>query len=222
MGRDDLTQDEMEKIEENKMEENRFRKDLSKLLAGDKALASKPLLVGKTPNAIDCCIDSQGLDLVIAKRTILKCMSEEIRDKNGKQIKKSGHGLTEQQINDVMWAVKRPVMILQGSQTESLAVMTDIKDNENRYIFVFITINQDGTTACVNMIASVYGRNNLNEYLKKCTANGMILAINTEKVDELRLSIGGHFSEATALINFDSTIAYSVKSVKRKEKESWK
>lgn len=50
----------------------------------------------------------------------------------------------------------------------------------------------------------------------------MILAINTEKVDELRLSIGGHFPEATALINFDSTIAYSVKSVKRKEKESWK
>ncbi|MCR4851097.1 MAG: hypothetical protein K5870_07530 [Lachnospiraceae bacterium] len=43
----------------------------------------------------------------------------------------------------------------------------------------------------------------------------MLLAVNTEKVDELRLSIGGHFSEATAPINFDCTIAYSDKSVKR-------
>ena len=64
-GRDELTQDEMDKIEENKMEENRFRKELSKLLAGDKVMASKPLVIGKTPFAIDCCLDQKGLDLVI-------------------------------------------------------------------------------------------------------------------------------------------------------------
>ncbi len=51
--------------------------------------------------------------------------------------------------------------------------------------------------------------------MEKCVENGMLLAVNTEKVDELRLSIGGHFSEATAPINFDCTIAYSDKSVKR-------
>ena len=39
--------------------------------------------------------------------------------------------------------------------------------------------------------------------------------MNKQKADEWRLSIGGHFSEATALINFDCTIAYGVKSVKR-------
>ena len=32
--------------------------------------------------------------------------------------------------------------------------MTDLKDNEDRYIFAFIAIDQVGATANVNMIAS--------------------------------------------------------------------
>ena len=60
----------------------------------------------------------------------------------------------------------------------------------------------------------MYGRNNADEYLARCAESGMILAMNKEKVDEMHLSIGGHFSEATTLINFDHTIAYTLESVK--------
>ena len=42
-----------------------------------------------------------------------------------------------------------------------------------------------------------------------------LIAMNKQKADEWRLSIGGHFSEATAPINLDCTIAYSAKGVKR-------
>ena len=219
MNLEDFTEDEAKKIEENQQEEKAFRKALSKLLAGDSQVASKPLLIGVTPNSIDCCIEKKGLDLVITKAVIKKCMRAEVRDEEGKQTKKSGHGLTEQQLNDIVWAIKRPVMIIKGSQPDSLAVMTDLKDNEDRYIFAFIAIDQAGATANVNMIASTYGRNNLEDYLQRCVESDMILAINKEKVNDVCLSIGGHFSEATALINFDNTIAYTLKSVKRKNED---
>lgn len=216
MNLEGFTEDEAKKIEENQREEKEFRKALSKLLSGDTQVASKPLLIGVTPNAIDCCTENKGLDLVITKAVIKKCMRAEIRDESGKQTKKSGHGLTEQQLNDIVWAIKRPVMILKGSQEDSIAVMTDLKDNEDRYIFAFVAFDQVGATANVNMIASTYGRNNLKEYLERCIENDMVLAINKEKVNDVCLSIGGHFSEATALINFDNTIAYTLKSVKYK------
>ena len=219
MNLEDFTEDEAKKIEENQQEEKAFRKALSKLLAGDSQVASKPLLIGVTPNAIECCIEKKGMDLVITKAVIKKCMRAEVRDEEGKQTKKSGHGLTEQQLNDIVWAIKRPVMIIKGSQPDSLAVMTDLKDNEDRYIFTFIAIDQAGATANVNMIASTYGRNNLEDYLQRCVESDMILAINKEKVNDVCLSIGGHFSEATALINFDNTIAYTLKSVKRKNED---
>lgn len=207
--------DELLKIEQNKKEENEFRKLLSKLLSGDEYVSSKPLFVGITPYAIDCCINNKGLELFVSKSVITKCMRAEIRDKSGKQTKRSGHGLTKQQINDIVWAIKRPIMIIKGSQPYTVAIMTDLKDKHNRYIFAFVALNIVGATASINTISSAYGRNKLEDYLKKCIENDMIMAVNIEKVDEIRLSIRGHFSEATVPINFDNTIAYSLKSVKR-------
>lgn len=209
-----LTEDERKKIKENQYEENQFRKSLSRLLSGDTKIASKPLLVGVTPNAIDCCIDSKGLDLVITKSVIMKCMHTETRDELGRQTRKSGHGLTEQLLNDIVWAIKRPVMVIKGSKPESIAVMTDLLDSEDRFIFAFISINQESAIARVNKISSIYGRNNLINYLEECYVKGKIIAVNKEKVNDVRLSIGGHFSKATAPINFDNTIAYTLKSVK--------
>lgn len=98
--------------------------------------------------------------------------------------------------------------------------MTDLKDKEHRYIFAFIAVNQIGAIVNINQITSVYGRNNLEEYLNRCIENDMILAINKEKVNDMRLSIGGHFSKATTIINFDNTVAYSLKSVKQNDENS--
>ncbi len=209
-----LTEDERKKIKENQYEEKQFRKSLSRLLSGDTMIASKPLLIGVTPNAIDCCIDSKGLDLVITKSVIRKCMAPENRDDAGKRTKTSGHGLKEQQVNDIIWAIKRPVLVIKGSQLNSVAVMTDLMDNSGRYIFAFVAINQEGAVANINRISSLYGREDLIEYLNKCIANEMILAVNKEKVNDVRLSIGGDFPKATAPINFDNTIAYTLRSVK--------
>lgn len=209
-----FTEDELNNIKENKKEEKEFSKCLEKLLHGDKKVASSPLLVGKTPNAISICCDYGELDLTISKSVIYKCMMPEIRDNNGKRTKKSGHGLTKQQVLDVLWAFKRPLMVLKGSSKNTLAVMTDQIDNDGRYIFVFIRLNNFGQIQKNNCIASIYGREGLKEYINQCIKKDYIIAVNIEKVDELRLSIGGDFPKATTFINFNSTIAYSIKSVK--------
>lgn len=201
------------KIRNNSDEERSFRRSLSRIV--DKGhTADKSILVGVTPNAIDCCVNKKGLNLVINKRTITKCIRKELRDKKGKQTRKSGHGLTEDQINEAIWAIKRPIMIIRGSKENSIAVMTSAKDNEGRYIFVFINPDKPGATERVNVISSIYGRNNLEAYLQKCFSEEMVLAMDKEKVDDVLPSIGGHFSKASAPINFDSTIAYSYNSVK--------
>lgn len=88
-------------------------------------------------------------------------------------------------------------------------------DNAGRFIFEFISIDQIGATKHVNVVSSIYGRNNVDDYLWRCVDKNMILAINKEKVNEVNLSIGGHFSEAISLINFDDTIANTIKCVKR-------
>ena len=54
---DEFTEEELKKIEKNIIEERNFRKCLSKLLSGDSHLASEPLLIGVTPNAIECGIE---------------------------------------------------------------------------------------------------------------------------------------------------------------------
>ena len=58
------------------------------------------------------------------------------------------------------------------------------------------------------------GETIIEAYLQKCISEKMILAMDKEKADAVLLSIGGHFSKASAPINFDSTIAYSYSSVK--------
>ena len=65
-----FTEDELNNIKENKKEEKEFSKCLEKLLHGDKKVASSPLLVGKTPNAISICCDYGELDLTISKSVI--------------------------------------------------------------------------------------------------------------------------------------------------------
>ncbi len=75
-------------------------------------------------------------------------------------------------------------------------------------------LDKPGATERVNVISSIYGRNNIEAYLQKCISEKTILAMDKEKADAVLPSIGGHFSKASTPINFDSTIAYSYSSVK--------
>jgi len=211
---EDLNDDEINKINENQKEERIFAKNLTKLLKGDKMLASKPLLVGKTPNAIAICTEQGILDLVITKSVIQKCMRSEIRDESGIRKKHSGHALTKQQITDIIWAIKRPILIMKGSQMDSLAVMTDVRDKNDQEIFVYISLHQSVGFDYVNSISSAYSKDELKSYLEQNIEKGNIIAIDKQKTDEMCRSIGVDFPEETSFISFNASIAYSLSSVK--------
>lgn len=45
-----------------------------------------------------------------------------------------------------------------------------------------------------------------------CHINNKVIAANKDKVNDVRLSIGGDFSKATASINFGNTLAYTLRT----------
>ncbi len=209
------------KIEQNEKEMKRFEADLKKLISGDKKLASSPLLVGKTPASLAICGADGTLDMTITKKVIDKIMSPEIRDSSGQRLKKSGHFLSESQLVNALENLKNPVMVLKGSQDNSLVAITDIQDDKGQQILVSISLSDNGSVDDVNRITSAYGREGFADYMKQqINEHKNVLAYNIEKTNDLLLSIGVDFPEANTIISFDNSIAYTTANVKYPNQES--
>lgn len=209
----DLTEKEIQKIQQNEQESNVFKQNLHKLLGGDKTLASRPLIIGETPNVLTICGADSNLPLTITKKVIDKCMRPEIRDESGRLTGKTGHGLSEELLRDTLLSLRSPVIILRGSKDNSLVAVTDLMDNQNREVIVTLEFNKMGSVGNVNNITSLYGRTNFIEYLEHQIENGNMVAINIEKADKLPLSIEKWYLKANTAINFDNSIAYTTINV---------
>ena len=209
------------KIEQNEKEMKHFEADLKKLISGDKKLASSPLLVGKTPASLAIFGADGTLNITITKKVIDKIMSPEIRDSNGQRTKKSGHFLSESQLVNALENLKNPVMVLKGSQDNSLVAITDIQDDKGQQILVSISLSDNGSVDDVNRITSAYGREGFSDYMKQqINQHKNVLAYNKEKANDLLLSIGVDFPEANTIISFDDSIAYTTANVKYPNRES--
>lgn len=202
-----------EKIRQNQEENIQFEKKLHKLIEGDQSLASKPLQIGKTPNALVICGAEAKLNLTIKKSVIDKCMRPELRDENGMFLGKNGHGLNEQQLVRALNNIKIPVMIFEGSRPNTLVVVTENKDFQDREIVVAVELNKKENFCEVNRVNSVYGRSNFADYFERQITNGKLLAVNIEKVDKLLHSIEKYYLKENTIINFDNSIAYSTENV---------
>lgn len=214
--------DSAEKIRQNYIEEKRLKENLRKLLSGDRALASKPLAVGKTPNALVICGANGDLELAIKKSVIDKCLRPEIRDSDGKLKGKTGHGLTEELLLQALNNIKNPAMILRGSHENSLVAVTNLRDQQGRAVIVAVELNKAEGFREINNITSTYGRNNFTEFLNQKAERGEIIAVNKDKADEMLRSIGKKYPEENTFISFDSSIAYSTQNVKYPAKENSK
>lgn len=206
------------KIEQYRQEELQFRKDLHSLFSGDKKLASKPLVIGKTGNALSVCGADAGLPLTITKKVIEKCIRPEIRDENGKLVGKTGHGLTIDNVIASIDSLKIPIFIFKGTHENSLLVVTDVKEKRSRNIVVAISLNEKEGFEKVNRIRSAYGRDNIENYIEKNMRNGNLIAINIKKANDMFHSIEKWYLKENPHISFDNTIAYTTENVKYPEK----
>lgn len=203
-------------------QEEEFKKNLRDLLSGDKKLASRPLTVGKTPNALAICGVNNDLIVTIKKSVVDKCLRLEIRDENGRLQGKTGHGLTQEQLIQALRSIKNPVMVLEGTHKDSLVAVTDLKDDRGREVLVAIQLNKNENFEEVNSITSIYGRENFSDFLDRQFENGKVLAVNKHKTDKMLHSIGKKYPKENTLISYDDSIAYTLENVKFQEKENKK
>ena len=215
-----LSQEESDKQAQNSAEQEKFASDFHALLSGDRMLASRPLVIGATPNVLTICGADGSLNLTIAKSVIDKAMRPEVRDENGRLTGKTGHGLTEQQILDALENARNPIMVLKGAHERSLLIITEVLDDHGRNIVLPVDLSATSAICEVNAVRSTYGRDSLQSFLDKAFAEDRVLAVDMKKADEMNLSNGKWYPEAISFIRFDNSIAYSLKNVKYPEQNN--
>ena len=179
-----------------------FTSEFRKLIAGDKKVASRPLVVGKPSYILSRCGANKDQDITITKKVIDKAMRPEVRDKDGRMVGDTGHGLTEKHILKSLAELDSPMLIFKGRHEESILVITGVEDQNDRNIVVAIEFNRQETFTQVNSIRSIYGRDNLDYFIGENIDNGNLLAANKEKADELLRSIGKSYPEENTFISF--------------------
>lgn len=196
-----------EKIQKNALEDQRYAKSLEEYLSNN-GKTTEPLIVGSTPISLEISGANPDLNVVITPRTIAKCMAEANE-------KYHGHGLSEEIMKQLPSELRNPTMIFKGNKDNSLVVITQLKDKENRDIMIAVSLSERKGFREVNRISSAYGRNNMNNYLKNQIQEGNLIACNKEKAERMLHSAGLQLPLENTFFSFDNSIAYSRENVKQ-------
>lgn len=166
-----------------------------------------PVMVGETPNSLAVAGADRKLKLIIYPRTIKKCMGkpEDIYH---------GHDLSFKILKKLPSELRNPVMIFKGSIPDSLVAITSLKDKNNKEIIVAISINKKEKRQLVNRVSSIYGKDDIHNYINKQINQGNLIAVNTQKANEMLQSLELQLPSEETFISFNNSISYSMQSVK--------
>ena len=193
-------------IRQNRIEDQMFAINLDRFLdSGTKS--SEYIFVCKTSNALAISGADQNLDVVIAPRTIAKCMADP-------EMRYHDHGLTRDILQRIPEELRNPIMIFQGSKNSSLVVITRLKDNKNRGVMVAVSLSETGRRNEVNRISSVYGKDNINNYIRNQMEYGNLIAVNKKEAKIMLQSAGLQLPLEETYLNFNDSIAYTTQNVK--------
>ena len=165
------------------------------------------ITVCSTPLSMKIC-GVPDLQVTINQSTIQKIVSND-----NKKIPHA-HDLNVEDLKQLPNQLRNPVMIINGSKPDSLVLVTDIADNQNKTIIISLDINKAGFDQNVNRITSMYGKNNIANYLSKQIQEGKIIAQNIEKSQQLLSITGLQSSRTTNVIDYTNSICYSADFVK--------
>lgn len=170
--------------------------------------------IGTTPYSI-LLVNANKYDLVINQSVLKNSMnSEDIKIKHHS----SGHNISLEFIKKLPEAIRNPLMIFKG-RNNSIILITDFMDFKNRNIIIPIELNCQGYANKVNKITSIYGRTNIEKFIKKHLVEKNILAYNKNKTDKLFYQIGQQLSNDEQIISYDDSISYTTENVKYPTKE---
>lgn len=102
------------------------------------------------------------------------------------------HGLKREEIKRIPEELKKPAAILQSpTRKDSIVVILGYRETDN--LPVLVSIVPDGTATYnlehveSNFITSIYGKDNIQEYIGRSMEKGQLIYINKEKSKELAL-----------------------------------
>lgn len=196
------------KQEKNELEDNAFSGRLHRFLSNSQS-SPDALFISSTPYALAISGANPLLDVVITQKTIKKCMSDAASYHHG-------HNLSEEIIRQLPQELRNPVMIFKGSTPNSLALISDLEDSNHHGIIIATHINEHGTHQEVNRVASMYGKNNISNYLKNQLAQGNLIAANVKKaVAMLRIAAPGlQLPPEDTYIRYDDRIVTSMENIR--------
>lgn len=206
-----LSDEEAAKIRRNEAEDAAFSKAIDKFFQNE-LKPSEMISIGNTPNALALAGAKADLELIIVQRTIAKCTSNP--DKHF-----HGHSLDAETMKRLLPELRNPAMIFKGGKDNSMVVITELKDKENREIMIAVNVNELNKRHEVNRIASAYGRNNMGNYLQKQITQGSLIACNKEKANKMLQSAGLQLPMEETFISFDNSIAYTDRNVNTPQKK---
>lgn len=207
-----LTINELNKINQNRQEDKLFIEQLNKYFNNELNVQA----------VFDVCSLPNSLSLLKANaEKVILTQSVLNNSLNPKEIAKKGHtgghNIAINLIKQLSEQIRNPLLICKGSKgnnNNSVVLITELKDNNNKNIIVPVTLDVRGTTGVVCKINSIYGKDKLHNYIQKAIDNNLILAYNIKKADKLFTDIGCQSSKSTSAYCYNDSISYSTANVK--------
>lgn len=199
-------------IRQNRIEDKLFEDNLDRFLESN-TKTSEYIFVCKTSNALAISGANKELDVVIAPRTIAKCMADP-------SVKYHGHELTKDILQQIPKELRNPIMVFKGSKDKSLVAITKLRDNNSHSVIVAISIDEADKFRTVNRISSVYGKDNINNYIRNQIGYGNLISANKKEAAEMLHSAGLQLPLENTFISFNNSIAYTMQNVKGFDEKS--
>ena len=120
------------------------------------------------------------------------------------------HGLSVRTVKRLPELLSDPVMILDSmTRDDSVVVLTEVKDKENRPIIAAVKVDGKGYLNDVeieaNILTSTYGKDNFNDFMKRNVDGGTVLYWNKEKTRMLQIP-GIQFPDNLETLESDTII----------------
>ena len=126
-----------------------------------------------------------------------------------------GHDIPPETLEKIPEAIRNPIFVCRGHRPDTLAVICDLTDKEQRNLLVAFALDVQGAHSKVNRITTVFGKKNIAQFVQKTIDSDGILAMNIKKAEKLSSHIGIQSPKSATILCFDDSIPYSDENVKR-------
>lgn len=188
------------KINVNKSVEKTFGEQIDEVLAGTYPRYDA-LKIGDTPKIL--------LDIGCEQLPILYTQSHLRKALLPKDSKNNSHGLDVIELKGIYEKLEKPVFLFDSlTRKDSIVILTDLLDKERCPVLVTLKPNGLGSYQAevqpANFATSIYGKNNISNYLDNMFRQENLLFYDKEKSQKLFSVLGLEFPKG--LNNFDSDV----------------